>query len=100
MPEKEKLTREDCLCLLRTCAERLSQAGETRYPRRSDFTEREVVAIKAFLGPWGRALEAAGLKPPRDDTRAAKTRARRAAKKQAHKLTHEFADKKEREFSK
>ncbi|MBE6850668.1 MAG: hypothetical protein E7504_02860 [Ruminococcus sp.] len=39
--------------------------GEMRYPKRADFSEREVVAIKAFLGPWPRALEAAGVKPPR-----------------------------------
>ena len=27
------------------------------------------MAIKAFLGPWPRALEAAGLKEPRDGAR-------------------------------
>ena len=33
-----------------------------RYPKRSDFTDEQVQAIKAYLGPWPRALEAAGLK--------------------------------------
>ena len=94
MPDMEKLTREDAVRLLRDRAETLAQAGETRFPKRSDFTEREVVAIKALLGPWPRALEAAGLKAPRSDGRADKTRERRirakrlrtAAKKES-KLT-------------
>ncbi|MBQ3848040.1 MAG: hypothetical protein II748_04225, partial [Clostridia bacterium] len=30
-------------------------------------------AVKAFLGPWPRALEKAGLKEPRDDDRKLKT---------------------------
>lgn len=51
--------------------------GLERYPRRSDFTDREVVAIKAFLGPWPRALEAAGIKPPRDDDRAQRNKEKR-----------------------
>ncbi len=62
-----KLTREDCLLLLQEKAMFLKAKSLARYPRRSDFSEREVVAIKAFLGPWPRALEAAGIKPPRDD---------------------------------
>ena len=44
-------------------AKKLSDAGEDRYPKRSDFADDEVVLIKAHLGPWPRALEAAGLKP-------------------------------------
>ena len=31
-------------------------------PKRSDFTPSEVCFIKQKLGPWTRALEAAGLK--------------------------------------
>ncbi len=62
----EKLTKSDCLILLREKQAELSAKGELRYPKRSDFSEQEVVAIKAFLGPWPRALEAAGIKPPRD----------------------------------
>lgn len=59
---EQKLTREDCLALL--CAKRdaLADMGEMRYPKRSDFSDAEVVAIKAHLGPWPRALEAAGIK--------------------------------------
>ncbi len=67
---EQKLTREDCLALL--CAKRdaLAAMGEARYPQRSDFSDAEVVAIKAHLGPWPRALEAAGIKPPREDGQA------------------------------
>ena len=58
--------RQVCIALLCRKQSELIEAGEARYPRRSDFTEAEVVAIKAHLGPWPRALEAAGLKPVRD----------------------------------
>ena len=51
-------TREDCLTLLRQKREALRTAGEERY------SEPEAAAIKACLGPWPRALEAAGVKPP------------------------------------
>ncbi|MCR5824764.1 MAG: hypothetical protein K6G60_10075 [Lachnospiraceae bacterium] len=47
----------------------LREAGEDRLPKRSDFEDEEVCAIKAFLGPWPRALEAAGLKEVRNDDR-------------------------------
>lgn len=41
-----------------------------RLPKKDDFDETDRARIKAFLGPWPRALEAAGLKeakpkPPR-----------------------------------
>ena len=32
-------------------------------PKKEDFDEVTRSRIKAFLGPWPRALEAAGLKP-------------------------------------
>lgn len=58
-------TREECAALLSAMQAQLAERGEQRYPRRSDFSDAEVVAIKALLGPWPRALELAGLKPPR-----------------------------------
>ena len=67
--EDKKLSREDCLRLLAEMSVSLQEQGIDRYPKREDFSEREVVAIKAFLGPWPRALEAAGVKPPRNDDR-------------------------------
>ena len=76
MTEK-KLTKEDSLVLLQEKYKLLKLQGIDRYPQRADFTDREVVAIKAFLGPWPRALEAAGIKPPRDDDRAQKNKEKR-----------------------
>ena len=40
-----------------------------RLPKKDDFDEVTRSRIKAFLGPWPRALEAAGLKEPRTDRR-------------------------------
>ena len=36
-----------------------------RLPRKDDFDEPTRARIKAFLGPWPRALESAGVKAPR-----------------------------------
>ena len=36
-----------------------------RTPRKDDFDEATRSRIKAFLGPWPRALESAGLKEPK-----------------------------------
>lgn len=36
-----------------------------RIPKKEDFDEATRSRIKAYLGPWPRALEAAGLKEPR-----------------------------------
>ena len=66
---KEKYTRESSILLLIRKQDALKAAGLSRYPQRSDFENEEVCAIKAFLGPWPRALEAAGLKPPACDGR-------------------------------
>ncbi len=38
------------------------QKALSRMPRKNDFDEPTRSRIKAFLGPWPRALEAAGLK--------------------------------------
>lgn len=74
---EEKIKEEDCLRLLKEKYEVLQRSGEDRFPKRSDFTERQVVAIKAFLGPWPRALEKAGVKPPREDDRVLKNKEKR-----------------------
>ena len=34
-------------------------------PRKADFVDVDCIRIKAALGPWPRALEAAGLKKPK-----------------------------------
>ncbi len=77
----EKLTREDCLFLLIKKQKELKEQGLTRFPQRSDFTEYEVMSIKAFFGPWPRALEVAGVKEPRGDDRLQKNREKRARAK-------------------
>ena len=58
---KGKYTKESSIRLLVEKQEALKLMGLSRYPQRSDFEAEEVCAIKAFLGPWPRALEAAGL---------------------------------------
>lgn len=72
-----KLSKEDCILLLREKSVELQANGVDRFPQRSDFSDREVVAIKAFLGPWPRALETAGLKEIRDDGKAERVREKR-----------------------
>lgn len=74
--ESKKYTREDAVSLLKEKADSLG-----RLPKRSDFSEAEVVAIKAFLGPMPRALEAAGLKEATVPT-VEKNRIKRQKKKQ------------------
>lgn len=99
----EKLTREDCLFLLIKKQKELKDQGLTRFPQRSDFSEYEVMSIKAFLGPWPRALEAAGVKEPLGDDRLQKNREKRArAKKrlrEAKKAAKAAAEQAERDTS-
>ena len=56
-----------------------------RLPRKDDFDEPTRSRIKAFLGPWPRALEAAGLKEPRmvPEKRKKRKKAATKSKKQA-----------------
>ena len=77
----KKYRKENCIQLLNNKYLELKENGVNRYPQRSDFEDREVVAIKAFLGPWPRALEAAGIKPPRDDDRPQRNKEKRARAK-------------------
>ena len=53
----EKLTREQCLELLKQKFIQLD-----RLPKRSDFSDYQVMMIKSFFGPWPRALEVAGVR--------------------------------------
>lgn len=71
-----KLTREECLLLLKGRADELN-----RLPKKADFTVDEVARIKAYFGPWPRALEAAGLKAPKTEDRIAQNREKRARAK-------------------
>lgn len=69
--EKRSLAEE----LLREKAKELG-----RVPLKNDFDEPTRSRIKAFLGPWPRALEAAGLKEPRLVTEKSKKRKKAVTK--------------------
>ena len=56
-----------------------------RPPKRSDFSGSEVCLIKQKLGPWPRALEAAGLKEPPAVSAAEKSRKKRERMKKLRK---------------
>lgn len=60
--------------------EKQKQTG--RNPVRNDFTDTEVMTIKSYLGPWPRALEAAGLKEPKPVDRLTVNRMKRLKKKE------------------
>ena len=80
--QRPQYTREDAIRLLRHIQESLIIKGENRYPKRSDFNDEEVAAIKSFLGPWPRALESAGIKPPREGDRLLLNKQKRIRAKQ------------------
>ena len=65
--------------LLRQKAEKLG-----RVPKKADFEPIEISHIKAYLGPWPRALEYAGLKEPKAVSE--KPRKRNAGKTKAQRL--------------
>lgn len=62
---KNALTKSDCLDLIREKAAELEKSREHRLPKRSDFSDLEVMMIKSYFGPFPRALEAAGVKQKR-----------------------------------
>ena len=72
-----KYTAEMSIQLLIDKQKCLEEKGENRLPKRGDFSDEEVNAIKSFLGPWPRALEAAGLKEVRNDDRLLLNKAKR-----------------------
>jgi hypothetical protein len=57
-PEEKKAWAEDLL--------RQKYAELGRMPTKKDFDSASCAQIKAYLGPWPRALESAGLKQPKD----------------------------------
>ena len=62
-----------------------------RLPKRADFADNDVCLIKQKLGPWPRALEAAGLKEPPEVSRIDKNRAKRARAKTKKKEQRDAA---------
>ena len=51
-----------------------------RLPKKEDFDVVTLSRIKAFLGPWPRALETAGLKEPKSVSGTNKRKKSRSAK--------------------
>ena len=92
----EKYAKEDCIAILKSKSEALSKAGEKRYPTRSDFTPEQVVAIKSHLGPWPRALEAAGIKPVRSGTAHERTVQKRIKSKRNRRFGEKTEEKNEK----
>ena len=89
----KKYYKKDCILLLKNKYIELQLQGLTRYPQRSDFESQEIVAIKAILGPWPRALELAGIKPPRDEERLQKNREKRIRAKRARTAARKALEK-------
>ena len=78
---KDRLPMDDCIALLVKKQDELNKIGENRLPKRSDFSDREVMAVKSFFGPFPRALEAAGIKEKRPDAEQKRREKRLRAKK-------------------
>jgi hypothetical protein len=57
-PEEKKAWAEDLL--------RQKYAELGRMPTKKDFDNATCARVKAYLGPWPRALESAGLKQPKE----------------------------------
>lgn len=51
-----------------------------RLPQKSDFDNVTLSRIKAFLGPWPRALEKAGLKEKREGSKKKSSNKRKKSK--------------------
>ena len=62
----ERNGKDQAIAMLLEKQASLRESGTDRLPQRRDFSESEIVLIKAHLGAFPRALEAAGIKPPRD----------------------------------
>lgn len=72
-PESKKEWAVDLLC------KKERELG--RLPKKDDFDELTRSRIKAFLGPWPRALEAAGLKEAKPVQKKSKKRRKPEARK-------------------
>lgn len=63
-----------------------------RLPKKDDFSPDTVCFIKQKLGPWSRALEAAGLKEPQTVTAKEKSRAKRERSRKNRKVAKKSAE--------
>ena len=93
--DEKKLWAEECL------REKSKELG--RLPKMSDFDDITRSRIKAFLGPWPRALEAAGLKEAKAKvtkkkkrSKSAKTSRISSLRKIEHQRTQSYKEKTEK----
>lgn len=63
-----------------------------RLPRKEDFDDSTRSRIKAFLGPWPRALEAAGLKEEKIKPKKSHKRKRKNSVKKNRLVPHQNAE--------
>ena len=68
-----------------------------RLPKKDDFDEPTRSRIKAYLGPWPRALEAAGIKPLRDDDRIMRNKEKRIRAKRRRTMARKNAKEQSKE---
>ena len=73
-------TKEEYLALLQQIA-----AETGRLPKKSDVSPEDVNRIKGMFGPWPWALEAAGLKPSKQEQRHEKNMEKRQRARQRRK---------------
>ncbi len=71
-----------------------------RLPKKDDFDVVTLSQIKAFLGPWPRALEAAGLKEPKVVNTSKKRKKSGSAKNQRINALRKLERKRREEGSK
>ena len=76
-----KITKEECIHWLKAKAIEVN-----RTPKKSDFTDSEVAVIKAYFGPWPRAMETVGLKTPKVEGRKLKNKKKRELTRQRRKM--------------
>ena len=84
-PDEKKSLAEELL------RQKYKQLG--RLPRKDDFDDSTRSRIKAFLGPWPRALEAAGLKEAKIKPKKSHKRKRKNSSKKNCLVPHQKASK-------
>ena len=95
---KSILQKSDCIDLIKEKAAELEKSREQRLPKRSDFSDLEVMMIKSYFGPFPRALEAAGVKQKRQGIEQKRLEKRIRAKR--NKLKYKLAKKAGKEAEK
>lgn len=88
---EQDMKRQEAIQMLVNKAQQLQEI-----PKRSDFSGDEVCFIKQKLGPWPRALEAAGLKEPPAVSAKEKSRLKREKRRLALKQLKKASDSSEK----